>query len=98
MANVFVGSVGVRIRVSLGIPLDGVGAAKIRYEKPDGVTGTWTAVIENASMGVIYYDVVLNDINVAGTWKFNGIWDPLGDNYFIGATACLTVREPGDHC
>lgn len=98
MANVFVGEVGKRIRVSMGIPLSDPGQARIRWEKPDGASGIWDATIENSSMGVVYYDLLVGDIDMAGIWKFNGIWDPDGDNYFIGTTACLTVREPGDHC
>lgn len=100
MSGVFKGTVGLRIRVSLGIDISGLGEARIRYEKPDGSTnGEWAAVIESTSTGVIYYDTLAAlDLDQAGIWKINGIWDPDGDNIFYGATACLTVRELGDHC
>ena len=100
MPSVFNGTVGLRIRVSLGIDISAVGEARIRYLKPDGETsGEWIATIESTSTGVIYYDTVAAvDLDQAGTWRINGIWDPDGDNIFYGATACLTVRELGDNC
>lgn len=100
MPGVFKGTVGLRIRVSLGIDISGAGEARIRYVKPDGTTtGEWVATIENATTGVIYYDTTAAaDLDQAGTWKINGIWDPDGDNIFYGATACLTVRELGYYC
>lgn len=98
MPNIFVGTVGLRIRVSLGINLAGAGTAKIKVKKPDGTTTEWTASVESALQGVIYYDTVDGDLDMSGTWLLNGVWDPDGDNYYIGNTACLAIREPGDHC
>ena len=55
-------------------PLDITGAleTKIKYKKPSGATGSWTAIIENAAQGIIYYDVTTTEvIDESGTWK---IW------------------------
>jgi hypothetical protein len=98
MANVFVGTVGLRIRVTLGIDLSGAGTAKIKYKKPDDTEGEWTATVENATVGIINYVTVPGDLDVPGTWHLNGVWDPDGDDYFVGATACLSIRETGDYC
>lgn len=98
MAEIFVGAVGVRLRMHTHIPLTVAGTAYINYIKPDGTTGQWIATIEDAEAGIIYYDVILNDLDVAGVWKLNAIWDPVGDDYFPGCTACLQVKNLGDPC
>lgn len=96
MANIYVGVVGLRLRLTLGIDISAAGDAKIRYEDPSGNNGLWTATIESAGNGIIYYDVTDGDLNAAGIWKFNGVWDPTGDNIFYGKTVCFHVKALGD--
>jgi hypothetical protein len=96
--SVFKGTVGFKIKLALGIDVSAVGAVvKIKYIKPDeSTTGEWTAVIENAATGLISYTTTVADgLDQAGVWKFNGVYDPTGDDIFFGATACLEVLELG---
>ena len=96
MASVYVGTVGLRIRVTFCIDISGAGTAKIRAEKPDETVVEWTATIEDAVAGVVFYDTQTGDLDQVGTWKINGIWDPTGDSVFYGKTACLLVRDLGE--
>jgi hypothetical protein len=95
--SVFVGTVGFNLKLALGIDISAVGAVvKIRYQKPDATSGEWTAVIENAATGLISYTTLAaSDLDQAGTWAFNGIYDPVGDDIFYGATACLEILALG---
>ena len=96
--KVFVGVIGLRIILDLGIDVSGAGTAKINYVKPNGTSGQWTATVDPVGNvdGLIYYDTTAGNIDVAGTWKLNGVWDPDGGNIFYGATACLRVWSLGE--
>lgn len=98
MSHIYTGTVGLRIRVHVGIDISGAGAVRIRVTKPNTDVVNWTAQIESAEMGIIYYDTQLNDLDIAGVWYINGVWDPDGDNIYYGNTACLDVHDPGVHC
>lgn len=98
MSNIYKGTVGLRIRVHLGIDISGGGVAQIRVVKPNADVATWNAIIESAEMGIIYYDTVSGDLDIAGLWHMNGVWDPTGDNIFYGKTTCFDVHELGVTC
>lgn len=96
MVSTFVGSVGLRIRLKLGVDV-GTDDVAIKYIKPDGTTGQWTGVIESATEGIIYYETAAAaDLNVPGVWLLNGVHDPAGDSVFYGDTAELRVKNLGE--
>ena len=47
--------------------LTGVASVAIDYKNPDGVTGSWTGVLDSTA-GTITYDVPVDILSVAGTW------------------------------
>lgn len=95
--EVFIGTVGLRIRMNFGIDISAAGGvAKINYIKPDDTTGQWTATIEDATAGLVYYDTIAGDLDQIGTWRLNGVWDPSGATIFYGNTACLIVKALGE--
>jgi hypothetical protein len=98
--SVFKGAVGFKIIVGVGIDLtDPAGEARLYMTRPDGTTVEWVATIEDAVNGSISYTTQLDDLNQAGVWKLNSVWDITGaDDILYGNTACLTVRELGDRC
>jgi len=74
MAKYYVGQTKLRIRLTMSVNITG-GSAKIKYKRPVSKTeGEWTAVIETAATGVIYYDVTTGDIPTTefGEWLFWG--------------------------
>lgn len=68
--HVYVGQTALRIQLNTFTDLTSA-IASIRFIKPDGISGQWTAEIQNVPRGVIYYDVQTGDIDQEGTWK---IW------------------------
>ena len=71
MSNIYVGQSALRIQLTVGQDITSALALKIKYKKPDGTTGSWTATEKTAATGVIYYDVVeITELDPKGTWTF----------------------------
>ena len=69
MATYIVGQSNLRIELETGITLTG-NTCLIKYKKPNGVSGQWSATI-STDVSKMYYDVTSStDIDVAGKWIF----------------------------
>jgi hypothetical protein len=75
MPKFFAGQKKLRIRLSTGQDLSAGGiAAVIKYRKPDGTTGQWTATIESPeTAGYIYFDCTATDGEFVAASEF-GVW------------------------
>jgi len=85
----------VTIGVETGQNISGA-TCKLKYKKPSGATGEWSAVITDASTGSIEYETLTADLDETGTWTFwaditfdDGAWAP-------GEPFEETVCEPGN--
>jgi hypothetical protein len=69
--KVYVGEIGKRLKVKVGISLADLSEAKLIVEKPDGQPATtWSAiVIGDVADGMIYYDTVDGDLTVSGVYR-----------------------------
>jgi hypothetical protein len=73
MSKVFKNDVGTKISLDVDQDLTEATVAKIKYVKPNGDTGYWTATIDDES---IYYVTTVNeekteyDLDQVGTWTF----------------------------
>lgn len=67
----YVGEIGKRIKVNVGIALDSLQTATIYVEKPDGSVATeWLATrLGTASYGWVYYNTVDGDLSVPGIYR-----------------------------
>lgn len=63
----------VRITVDADLDLSGYATLQIRYQKPDGTKGCWTATIDPGDDERMYYDCIYGDLDVAGEWIIQGI-------------------------
>lgn len=72
MAKIYKGAVGTRITLDAGTSLADSGSPtyKIKYIKPDGTEGEWTATLDTGNNNRIYYDTQANDLDQAGMWSF----------------------------
>ena len=58
-----------RIRVTFGVDITGAKSLKIKFKKPSGATGEWTATTEDAAAGIIYYDLTSTaTLDEVGSW------------------------------
>ncbi len=82
--KVLKGAIGVRIVADCVSNVSTALVQTIKYTKSDGTTGEWTATVGTASIDVdnesgetityeaytyIYYDTLIDDIDVLGDWK-----------------------------
>lgn len=92
--DIYVNDNPIRLRLNLGDNYDvGSDPVAIRYTKPDGTTGTWTATKQSAN--VVYYDTADGDLDQAGKWMLQGVHDPSGDPVHHGRSARLVVKAWG---
>ena len=72
MGKVFVAQTGVKFILDTEVNITGATTRTIKYIKPDGTAGTWTAIEEGAAAdGNISYTVTLiTELNIAGRWIF----------------------------
>lgn len=69
MGRLHIGQTRLRISLTCGTNLSTATTVLIKYKKPNGVQGYWTAVISNATTGIIYYDVAnTTDLDMEGAW------------------------------
>ncbi len=70
MNKIYTGQSSLTIRVSTTCSLVSAESCEIRYIKPDGTEGAFTASVLDSSAGIISYDVNEGDIDQAGWWRF----------------------------
>jgi hypothetical protein len=75
MGKIYIGQTALQFKATLGIDITGATVTQIKYIKPDvdATEGAWDAVVEDASTGVIYYNVVDADVlDEEGVWVLWG--------------------------
>lgn len=70
MNKIYVGQTSLSLRVSTACSLTDTEACEIRYRKPDGTEGAFTATVLDSLEGLISYDVADGDIDLPGWWSF----------------------------
>ncbi len=80
----YVGVVGLDIVLNTGITITGADDLKIKYQKPDGTTGEWTATASGTTS--VKYTTADGDIDQAGAWTFQAYAEVSGGK-FHGETA-----------
>ena len=70
MSTYFKGQSNVRLKLETDITLTGY-TLLIKYRKPNGTTGSWTATIDPDDASKMYYDITSSaTIDQEGTWTF----------------------------
>ena len=73
MAKPYKAQSALRITCTVGVNITGASVTQLRYKKPSGTTGSWTAQVSDATAGIIYYDLAEPSlIDEAGLWTFWG--------------------------
>ena len=71
MSTIFTGQSALRIQLTCGQDINDAIEQEIRYRKPDGTEGGWSASVEDADNGIIYYDISgETELDEPGTWTF----------------------------
>ena len=70
MGRIFKDQSSLKITVKTYINLSGSDECLVKYRKPDGVEGSFTATVTAPDEGVVSYEVKTGDIDISGWWIF----------------------------
>ena len=70
MSRIFMGQSALRITLKTFCDLEGVISAVIRYRKPNGITGEFSAAVSDKANGVIIHECIEGEIDASGWWAF----------------------------
>lgn len=90
MGQLFTNTGQLTIYLDTGIDLTSATVTKIKYIKPNGVTGEWTATVSGTALT---YDVSNTDIDVSGTWQFQAYIE-IGGEIGRGEIVTQTFNKP----
>ena len=82
MNRIFNGQTVLRITLNTFVDLEGIERAVIKYRKPNGKNGDFSAAVEDAEKGIIFHECIEGDIDCSGWWSF---WAFI--TFFNGRTA-----------
>jgi hypothetical protein len=94
MSDMRVGDIGTTIELDCVVDVSGASVMRIRYKKPDGVLGYWTAIAGGTATKVKYVTSAAGDVAAAGEWVLQtyvekGAWKRSGDFFRMEVGANL---------
>ncbi len=88
----------IRIDVDTSIDLTGYDNLVIKFRRPNGTIGRWTAAIDPSDPTHMFYTTDTNDLNIPGEWTLQAhAMDPVGLPKTLelhGKWATFTVNTP----
>jgi hypothetical protein len=70
MSRLFENQTALRITLKTFIDLEGIDNAVIKYRKPNGKTGEFSAAVGDTVIGTIFHECIEGDIDASGWWAF----------------------------
>lgn len=70
MGKIFKGQSALRITLRTFTDLEDVLSAVIRFIKPNGKSGEFSAAVGDVSKGVIFHEVIEGELDFSGWWSF----------------------------
>jgi hypothetical protein len=70
MGRIFVGQSALRIILKTFIDLENIVSAVIRFVKPDGSSGEFTAGVSDMANGIIFHECIEGELDQSGWWVF----------------------------
>jgi hypothetical protein len=95
MGKIYQGQTDLTIALSTKKDLTGATSLKIKFKKPDGISGEWTATTPNAVEGIIEYEVDSNDVDTVGKWTVWAKIIDVGGLISIGEPTTFQVHKEG---
>ncbi|MDR0442556.1 MAG: hypothetical protein LBH44_04020 [Treponema sp.] len=70
MGRIFINQSALRITLKTFIDLEGIISAVIKYRKPNGKSGEFSAAVGDVEKGVIFHECLEGEIDLSGWWSF----------------------------
>jgi len=83
----------VKLTIDTDIDISGYGTKQIRYQKPDGTTGCWTAGACPADVNCMTYTCVHGDLDQSGEWLIQAVVKAVGEK-LTGRWGSFQVHDP----
>lgn len=93
MGKIFIEQTDLTIQLKTFKNIANAQSVKIKYRKPNGVIGEWTANIVDETTGVIDFNAFAGQIDIAGNWT---IWAKIVDEnglISIGETSTFLASK-----
>lgn len=68
----------------------------IKYKKPDGTLGQWSATVEDITSGIIFYNMTDTEFLTAGLWTYWSYVIFSDGRVGIGNIFKITIRKEGE--
>lgn len=68
MGKIYLNQNSLRIELETEVDINGATATLIKFEKPSGDTGEWSASVSDPGAGKIYYDLTGTELDEIGNW------------------------------
>ena len=68
MKRIFKGQTALRITLRTFCDLEDIISVAIRYKKPNGIKGEFSAGVSNSEKGLIHHECIEGDLDVSGWW------------------------------
>jgi hypothetical protein len=86
MGKIFTSQTDLTIQLKTFKNITNAQSVKIKYRKPNGVLGEWTANVVDATNGIIDFNAFAGQVDIAGSWT---IWAKITDS-----TGLISIGEP----
>ena len=83
----------VKITLNTNVDISAYSDLRIKYQKPDGTTGCWSASLCSSSNECIYYNCAIGDLDQSGVWLVQALIIDIGVR-LTGLWAKFTVHSP----
>lgn len=95
MGNIYRGQTALDIEVTVGVNITGA-TCKVKYRKPSGIVGSFSANITDAVNGIIVASPSTpDDLDQAGTWSFWGYVTFADGKVAAGEPVSIQIYEEG---
>ena len=96
MGKVYLNQSSLRIQLTTNVDITGATETLIKYKKPSGTTGQWTAQVEAAGDGIIYYDLTGTELDEIDTWTLWAYVTFSDDRVAPGEPVKMIVHTEGE--
>ena len=90
IAKMYKGDIGQQIVLEAGQDISAASLLQMKYKKPDGSTGTWTATLTGVDS--VYYNTLADDLDQTGNWEIQ-LYIELGDAKLHGHIVTFHVYK-----
>lgn len=94
MGKIYVNQTALKITFLLNNDISGYSAVNINVSQPDFSTATWTATVEDAETGEVYFDnFTTTTLSINGDYYLQPEVEFTNGNKILGETYILTVYK-----